>query len=200
MKFNYNVAYNKPVDAEWVSRQFKIYDQYVKDHYDPKELLNNFDGTSYDEDGFIEYNITKLGNVEKLSVVGRSLFDSDVTMNDDLTVNDVLTVKGQSNLKSVKIESLSASKDVSIMGNTTIGGSLNAVGVSNLTIVDVTGNETVGGDLSVGNNISAYTLNVSGRANIGGNTTIGGKVSAGSLAIDDANWKLCKDDAVARLI
>lgn len=200
MKFNYNVTYNKPVDAEWVSRQFKIYDQYVKEYYDPRELLNNFDGTSWDKDGFKEYNISKLGDVEKLSVIGRSLFGSDVTMNDDLTVNDVLTVKGHSNLKSVKIENLTVSKDTNIGENTTIGGDLRVVGVSNLTIVDITGNETVGGDLNVGNKLLAYTLNVSKDANIVRNATIGGKASAVSLNIDGTDWKLCKDDAIAELI
>ena len=49
--WEYSKVYIKPVDAEWVARQFKLYDQYVKNYYcDPREILNKFNGLSYDED------------------------------------------------------------------------------------------------------------------------------------------------------
>ena len=43
--WEYSKVYTKPVDAEWVARQFKLYDQYVKNYYcDTRNIFNKFNG------------------------------------------------------------------------------------------------------------------------------------------------------------
>lgn len=186
MKFNYNVAYNKPVDAQWVSRQFKIYDQYVKEYYDPRNLLNNFDGTSYDENGFVEYNIVNLGDVTKLDVVGRSIFNSDVTMKDDLSVEGGLVTKDIVWFK----DSLSVDKDVTIGGDELIRG--------NLTVNKLV---TLKDSLVVNKEVKFKSeLNVDKDATFNSNANFNGDVNVTSVTFSNVKSTLCNNDEVANMI
>jgi hypothetical protein len=107
MKFNYNATYNKAVDADWVKRQFRIYDQYAKEHYDPKELLNNFDGTSYNSLGNTEYNIIHVGTLEKLDVGGNTNLQGTLNTVGGATIGNIITLKNEStaNGAAVKLNS-----------------------------------------------------------------------------------------------
>ena len=71
-KWDYSTNYKRPVDAEWVAKQFKLYDSKVREYYDPRAIFNEFDGTSWNSPSDltdISYKIVHLGDLQEPLVV-----------------------------------------------------------------------------------------------------------------------------------
>lgn len=62
MKFDYRKDYTPPIDKAYLEKQFRIYDAYVKEYYDPRELLAKFNGISYNEKGEEQRKISYLSD------------------------------------------------------------------------------------------------------------------------------------------
>jgi len=186
--FDYSKDYGRPVDAAWVARQFKIYDKYVREYYNPRELLNKFDGTSYNSKGEVEFNIVFLGFVEHLDsgrIDARSIYISNelevsgkAGIHDDTTLYKNLNVKEDSVLEG----NLEVDKAATIKGLFT--GEDNAVLKKNLEVdkdadiggnLKVTKNAEVGGNFNAVGNISTNAnLTVDNDARIKGNSKVDG--------------------------
>ena len=209
--FDYSKDYGRPVDAAWVARQFKIYDKYVREYYNPRELLNKFDGTSYNSKGEVEFNIVFLGFVEHLDsgrIDARNIYISNelevsgkAGIHDDTTLYKNLNVKEDSVLEG----NLEVDKDADIGGNlkvtknAEVGGNFNAVGNistnANLTVDNdarIKGNSKVDGDSTVDGD--SYTK---GNSIINGQNTVKGCEKVGdslevenNLVVNHILWKV----------